>query len=44
MKSLSKLWTIKSVEYYSTVKIIIMKAMNNKEKCLHYDVRRKKWS
>lgn len=42
MKLFSKLWTIKSMDYYSATKLIIMKAMNNKEKCLHYDVKRKK--
>ena len=30
------------MEYYSAIKIIIMKTLKNKEKCFHYDVKRKK--
>ena len=29
------------MEYYSAIKIIIMKTLKNKEKCFHYDVKRK---
>lgn len=30
------------MEYYSAIKIIIMKTMNNKEQCSHYDIKSKK--
>lgn len=33
VKLFSKLWNIKPMEYYSAIKIIIMKTMNNQEKC-----------
>lgn len=42
VKSFSKLQNIKSMEYYSAIKIIIMKTLKNKGKCFHYDVKRKK--
>lgn len=42
VKLFSKLQNIKSMEYYSAIKIIIMKTLKNKEKCFHYDVKRKK--
>lgn len=41
VKLFSKLQNIKSMEYYSAIKIIIMKTFKNKEKRFHYDVKRK---
>ena len=41
VKLFSKLQNITSMEYYSAIKIIIMKTLKNKEKCFHYDVKRK---
>ena len=40
VKLFSKLQNIKSMEYYSAIKIIIMKTFKNKEKRFHYDVKR----
>lgn len=39
VKLFSKLWNIKSIEYYSAIKIIIMKTLEKQEKCLYYDIK-----